>query len=269
MPLYARCPGDCWACPYRGDMPVVYRLVSRRRGDSLGVNLYPGAKVCSFDCVYCFRGPTAVKTLSPYDAGYPTPGDLERALEEAFADSAEVRSIDFSGNGEPTLHPRLGEFVRAVRRVVERVGVRASIGVFTNSSTLSEPRVVEALRQLDHVEAKLDTADPAKFRALNRPVEGLPLERVVEGLRAFRRAFGGTLAVQVMLVDFGGATNSSAEDAEALARVLSEVEPDEVHAYTVYRRPQLAGVSKPGRERFNGFVRVLEREGFRVKAYYE
>jgi wyosine [tRNA(Phe)-imidazoG37] synthetase (radical SAM superfamily) len=266
--LYARCPGDCSKCPHR-NLPLVYRIASRRRGESLGINLYPGRKVCSFDCLYCFRGPTAVKTLSPFDPGYPAPGDLERALELALGDSAGVRSIDFSGNGEPTLHPRLAELARVVRAAVERHGLAASVGVFTNSSTLGERRVVEALRLFDHVEAKLDTADPAKFEALNRPAAGLKLERVVESLKRFRREYGGTLAVQVMLVDAGPLSNASPGDAEALASALSGVEPDEVHVYTVYRPPWAGGVSKPERDRFEEFARVLERSGFRVKAYYE
>lgn len=266
--LYARCPGDCTKCPYR-NLPLVYRLKSRRREDSLGINLYPGRKVCSFDCVYCFRGPTAVKVLSPVDQGYPKPEDLEKALELALRDSASVRSIDFSGNGEPTLHQRFAEFARVARAVAERHGVSASLGVFTNSSTLDQRKVVEALSLLDHVEAKLDTADPVKFEALNRPVAGLNLERVVEGLKSLRRVYDGTLAVQVMLVDTGSLTNSTPEDAGALASVLSGIEPDEVHVYTVYRVPQLSSVSKPQRGSFEAFARELERAGFKVKAFYE
>lgn len=266
--LYARCLGDCTKCPHR-NLPLVYRIRSRRRGDSLGVNLYPGRKVCSFDCVYCFRGPTAVKTLSPVDLGYPAPRDLEKALELALSDSADVRSIDFSGNGEPTLHPRLAELAQVARTVAGRRGVAASVGVFTNSSTLSERRVVEALRLFDHVEAKLDTADPAKFEALNRPAAGLRLERILEGLKRLRRACSGVLAVQVMLVDAGPLSNASFEDAEALASALSGVDPDEIHVYTVYRLPWAGGVSKPERSRFEGFAKALERLGFRVRAYYE
>ncbi len=266
--LYARCPGDCTKCPHR-NLPIVYRIRSRRRGDSLGVNLYPGRKVCSFDCVYCFRGPTAVKTLHPVDLGYPAPRDLEKALELALGDSADVRSIDFSGNGEPTLHPRLAELARVARAVAASHGVSASFGVFTNSSTFGERRVLEALQLFDHVEAKLDTADPAKFRALNRPVAGLELERVVEGLRRLRKAYGGALAVQVMLVDSGPLSNAPPEDARALADVLSGIEPDEVHVYTVYRPPWTGAVSKPERSRFEAFARELERSGFRARTYYE
>jgi wyosine [tRNA(Phe)-imidazoG37] synthetase (radical SAM superfamily) len=266
--LYARCPGDCNVCPYR-NLPLVYRLKSRRRGDSLGVNLYPGWKVCSFDCIYCFRGPTIVKTPFPVDPGYPKPRDLEEALELALKDSVDVSSIDFSGNGEPTLHRSFAEFVSVVRAVADRYGIPASLGVFTNSSTLNQRRVAEALGHLDHVEAKLDTVDPIKFEALNRPAEGLSLQRIVEGLRSLRKNYEGVLAVQVMLVDTGLFTNSTREDAEALARVLNDVELDEVHVYTAYRTPKLSGVSKPPRHLFEAFVKELERTGFKVKAYYE
>jgi len=266
--LYAHCPGDCTKCPYR-NLPLVYRIRSRRRGESLGVNLYSGWKVCSFDCIYCFRGPTAVKTLTPVDPGYPKPQDLEKALELALEDSVDVNSIDFSGNGEPTLHRRFAEFVGVVRAVANRYGIPASVGVFTNSTTLNQRRAVEALRLLDHVEAKLDTADPVKFESLNRPAEGLSIQRIIDGLRSLKKTYEGVLAVQVMLVDTGLFTNSLLEDAEALVRALNGVELEEVHVYTVYRPPVLSGVSKPPRNLFETFVRELERAGFKVKAYYE
>jgi len=267
--LYAACPpGGCSACPHR-NQPVVYRLTSRRRGASLGVNLYPGRKVCSFDCIYCFRGPTQLKTTDPVDLGFPTPRDLEAALEAALRDSGEVRSVDFSGNGEPTLHPRLPEFVAVVRRVLSEHSVGASVGVFTNSSTLSDEGVLRALAGVDHVEAKLDTAVEWKFRAINAPHPSVGLGAVLEGLRRLSRARGGALAVQVMLIDAGGVSNCSAEDAELLAEALRAVDPDEVHLHTVYREPRSRGVGKPPRARFEEFAGILRREGFRVSAHYD
>lgn len=269
MELYVTCPpSGCEVCPHRGHA-LVYRLKSRRRGDSLGINLHLGAKVCSFDCIYCFRGLTAVKTLEPVSPALPTLEDLERALSLALDDSLSACSVDFSGNGEPTLHSRLSEMVSATRKVLSERGVDASVGIFTNSSTLLREGVVRTLLGLDHIEAKLDTADSAKFEAVNRPVEGATLLAIVEGLRRLRKAFQGSLAIQVMLVELNSLTNARVEDARRLAEALSAIEPDEVHVHTVYRKPQHPSARRPSWEAFAAFALELESWGLNVRAYYD
>jgi len=270
---FARCPpqvrGDCLRCPMRGRAVVYGPFRSRRRGLSIGVNLFIGAKVCSFDCVYCFRGATAVKRRRPYDPGLPTIEMLEEGLRRALGEVGDVEAVDFSGSGEPTLHSRLGEFIRAARRVVGEYAPGASLGIFTNSSTLGLRRVVEALKELDQVEAKLDTLDERKFQVINRPVEGIRVGDILEALKSFRREYGGTLAVQVMLVSYGGCLNYTLEDAERMAEALTAVDPDEVHLYTAYRAPRLPSVARAPPEEIVEFARVLRSSGLRVEVYPE
>lgn len=244
-------------------------LKSRRRGLSLGIDLFPGAKVCSFDCVYCFRGPTLIKVLALRDPGLPTSQELEEELRRALSEAGEVEAVDFSGNGEPTLHSRLSEFAEVVRRVVEELCPRASVGIFTNSSTLGLKSVAQALSELDHVEAKLDAVDEQKFQAINRPAGGVKVRDILRALRSFRREFSGTLAVQVMLVSYSGLQNYTPIDAEAMAEALRVVEPDEVHLYTAYRMPWASSVTSAPRERMMEFAEVLEEQGLRVKVYPE
>lgn len=54
---------------------VIYGPVrSRRFGMSLGINLSGPGKYCSFDCVYCFRGPNGGRPDEPaFRAGLPSP----------------------------------------------------------------------------------------------------------------------------------------------------------------------------------------------------
>lgn len=272
---FARCPpgADCLSCAVGGGAVVYGPFPSRRRGPSLGVNAFPRAKVCSFDCVYCFRGPTLVKTLEPVESDYGvTPGLLERALEKALEalleEGVRVRAVDFSGSGEPTLHPRFAELVETARRVIGRAGADVSLGVFTNSSTLVREGVLRALSEVDHVEAKLDTAEEGKLKAINRPAAGVTAGHLLRGLRSLRRLRKGGLVVQVMLVWYRGLTNAMAEDALALSEALSAVEPDEVHVYTVYRRPWSEGVSAVGREAADSFARLLRESGLRVEVFH-
>jgi len=268
--LFARCipTGECLKCPFRGRSITYGPFRSRRRGTSVGINLFPSVKVCSFNCVYCFRGRTEVKTLEPNEAYSDVdPELLRKALKEAIKNVGHIDAIDFSGNGEPTLHPRFKEFTDLVKRFVKELGIDVSVGIFTNSSTLYRGEVVEALKNLDYVEAKLDTAIQWKFELVNKPCRGLRVDDIVSNLARFRKLFEGVLAVQVMLVRYRRVVNYSLRDAELLADKLSLIEPDVVHVYTTYRTSRLATVFKASEEDMARFAKVLEGREFKVEIF--
>jgi len=263
--------GNCLECPFRGRGVVYGPFPSRRRGVSLGVNLFPCVKVCSFNCVYCFRGPTQVKIPSP-EPGLGVDGEtLRRSLEAALRvlsiSGTQLRAVDFSGNGEPTLHPGLGGLIAVVRSMLRAYGLDASVGIFTNSSTLMLDKVVEAVAGLDHVEAKLDMAVDWKFKTINRPHRAVSLKSVVEGLKKFRKRFSGTLAVQVMLLRYGRVVNYTERDAQLMAQTLAEIDPDVVHVYTVYRKPRLTNVYAAPAQVLNDYASILRESGLRVEVY--
>jgi len=272
---FARCPpgfaGNCLECPFRGRGVVYGPFPSRRRGLSIGLNLFPCVKICSFNCVYCFRGPTQVKASSPEPGIGVDEETLRRSLESALralsSTNAQIHAVDFSGNGEPTLHPDLGNIIVVVRSVLRAYGLDASVGIFTNSSTLMLDEVVGAVAGLDHVEAKLDAAVDWKFKAVNRPHRVVSLKSVVEGLKKFRKRFGGTLAIQVMLLRYGRVANYTERDAQLMAQTLAEIDPDVVHVYTVYRKPRLANVYAAPVQVLNDYVRILRESGLRVEVY--
>ena len=136
---FAKCrlDGDCLKCPFRGKAIVYGPFKSHRRGVSIGINLFPCRKVCSFNCVYCFRGFTEVKTLKPTIPLYSiSPVILREALEKAINTIGNVDAIDFSGNGEPTLHPKLKTYINTVKEFAKEKSLNVSIGIFTNSTTL-------------------------------------------------------------------------------------------------------------------------------------
>jgi len=265
---FAKCPQvECNECPYKGRAIVYGPFTSRRRGLSIGVNLYPTAKVCSFNCVYCFRGATELKTVEFTDLGVPTPAMLKKSLSEAISQIGDFESIDFSGNGEPTLHPKLSEFVKTVKEFAANNYGEVSVGLFTNSSMLLNDRVLTAILSLDHVEAKIDAVNELKFNAVNMPEESLTPRKILDGLKNLRKLFDGEIAIQVMLLRLGSLTNAEESDAEALAEALKSVEPNHVHLYTVYRKPRLSIVKPVSQEEIERFALILTREGFKTEIY--
>ncbi|OYT49023.1 MAG: hypothetical protein B6U85_00505 [Desulfurococcales archaeon ex4484_42] len=268
--LFVRCPisGECLKCPFRGRSITYGPFRSRRRGMSIGINLFPGRKVCSFNCVYCFRGKTSIKTMTLMSGDYDIPPELLReALKEAMSNVEELRAIDFSGSGEPTLHRRFNEYVDVVIDFVKKVNPNISVGVFTNSSTLGMESVVKALLKLEYVEAKLDTVIQWKFKVINRPHKSLNINNIIRNLRSFRKRFSGTLVIQIMLIKYLNVVNWSIRDAELMADILSAIEPDEVHVYTAYRMPRLSTVGRAKEEDMYTYGKILKDRGLKVELY--
>lgn len=186
---------------------------SWRLGRSLGIDLLFVNSICSFKCVYCQLGKINVHTAERR-IFVPT----ERLIDDLEASdwrSADV--VTFSGSGEPTLAKNLGEAICAAKAVTGK-----DIVVLTNAAHLHDEEVVDDLLLADRVFCKLDAADEAVFRRVNRPVEGITLESVADGIRRFRKKFDGFLAIQSMYSPL------DEEQLSDFAKVLSDIRPDEV-----------------------------------------
>ena len=219
---------------------IVYGPVhSRRLGWSLGVNLMPrGVKLCSFNCSYCQYGWTrsTVRPGRPTTDAWPAPAAVVRsvglALERLAAQRVRLAYVTLAGNGEPTLHPQFPEVVSALRAFRDDRVPSLKLAILSNASTLGEPRVVDALEQLDERFMKLDAGDPAVFRRINNP--GVALEEVVEGLARLH-----DFTLQTMFVkDRLGRVDNTSDLAVALwIGQISRLKPRAVHVYTIDRDP--------------------------------
>ena len=201
-------------------------VASRRLGRSLGVDLIP-AKTCPFDCVYCEVGRTTRHT--DVRASYVDPGEVLRQLGEFFASGGRADYITFSGSGEPTLSADLGHLIREAKR---RFGV--PVAVITNGALLTDAAVRAELADADLVIPSLDSARDESFEAVNRPLAGISLGKVVEGLAAFVKGFKGRVWLEVLLV---AGVNDSDEDIEALVAAVGRIAPERVQLGTVIRPP--------------------------------
>lgn len=266
---YAPCIGDCTKCKVRSRAVIYGPVKSRRRGLSLGVNFFPRAKVCSFDCVYCIRGKTIVKTLLAYSSYQISPRQITKFLEIALQ-KVRADTVDLSGNGEPTLYPRFIEAVRDIYKICLEYSIK-SLGIFTNSTALARRYVRHALRYIDHVEAKLDVANDLKLGIINRPVHGITIEKIVHNIKSVRKYVTSliiqTLVCDVLVLDRWVRSIESSE-IEQFVKILLTIDPDEVYLYTAYR-PSLGTrhVRPVSREDIRQIADVLSSHGLKVRVF--
>lgn len=227
---------------------IVYGPIpTRRLGLSLGINLLPaGRKLCSFDCRYCQLG-SRRPTAEADRAALPSPDDVRRAVRSELARLRRLGilpdTITFSGNGEPTLHPRFEAAVQAVQDAVDLEGARIPIAVLSNAAHLDRPSVVHALNSVRYPILKLDAGTQDMFERMNRPRRGLELARVVDGIRKVRSAI-----VQTMFVA-GTIDNTTGPEIDAWIERIRETGARSVQIYTVARLPAEPGVRPVSRSR--------------------
>lgn len=218
-------------------------VYSRRLGLSLGVDLTPD-KRCSFDCIYCQVGETALKSSQRYDCvDYD---DFKSELEEIKSQYPELEYVTFAGSGEPTLHKNLNKFIGIVRDVFDN---DIKICVITNSSLLSDHDVRAELLGADLIMPSLDAGTKEIFTKINQPEVGVDFVNVVNGLKQLREEFKGSIWLEIMLLK---GVNDSDSEFEAMCRLVKSIKPDKVQLNQPVR-PTIYKVSCP----LNDRIRIL------------
>jgi len=182
---------------------LVYPVYSRRSGGlSIGINLFPDKKLCSFDCPYC--------EVFPFSSGYGFSLPLmEAALIEALAEAKEqhipVRDICFSGSGEPTMSKYFPAALEAAFRIRGREAPEAELVLITNAAGLLDEKTFQLLHLAAVKERglqiwlKLDAGTPRWYRAMNR--SSIPYERLTEKIRSFVQCTPLTLQTMICAVN--------------------------------------------------------------------
>ena len=264
---------------------IVYPVVSRRSGGlSLGIDLFPDAKSCNFDCPYCEVFPPAAFGDSPVSGPEAfSLASLEDELEE-FLDEAHardwapdpIRDVCLSGSGESTTSPFLGEALdvcaRARREHPELLG-SSSLVLITNSTGFLESSTSDLLLRASREEglvvwAKLDAGSGELFRLMSG-TEG-SLEAIAGGILSFSRR--ASVVIQTMLCDVDGRVPSD-EDLGDYCRLIARLRDEgarmgEVHIYTFARPSPKVPCAPLSDERLRscaGLVRA--RTGLRVRAF--
>ncbi|MBP5641786.1 MAG: radical SAM protein [Paludibacteraceae bacterium] len=243
---------------------IIYGPIhSRRLGTSLGVNLMPtDHKLCSFNCVYCecgWNSPVQHPVL-------PTVDEFERALEAELSNHRTlIDAITFSGNGEPTLHPDFLGIMKATVRRRDQYCPEAKISVLSNSTQLTRPEVVEALRMSDNRILKLDSAIDATMQKIDKPVNSrLTVADLVSRLEQFSGDF--TLQTCFLRGTNEGEVidNTTPEELAAWYKVVEHLQPKQIMIYVIDRTTPCPTLEKIPSDEMKAIAAPLQAKEFNV-----
>lgn len=198
---------------------------SRRFGMSLGVDLSPAIKQCNFDCLYCELAPAA--TMDEQQTVVSVEDILED-LQKHLDDKIDV--ITLTANGEPTLYPYLRELIDAI----DKVKGSTETLILTNSATLVDQKVFQALLKLDQVKLSLDAVTPEVFKKIDRPHQSIDVDAVVQKVQEFSQAYNGKLYMEVLFVH---GINDTSDEIAKLNNVLLNVDAQRIDIGTIDRPP--------------------------------
>jgi wyosine [tRNA(Phe)-imidazoG37] synthetase (radical SAM superfamily) len=211
----------------RNDTCYTYGPVpSRRLGLSLGVDIVT-PKVCTLDCVYCQLGRTTRKSAVRQD--FVDVRAVLREIREKVEAGLQADYITIGGSGEPTLNARLGDLIDGIRGLT-----RIPVAILTNGTLLYRADVRADCAKADVVMPTLDAGDPLVFEAVNRPAPDITIEKLVSGLRAFRRHFAGQIWLEVFFI---AGVNTDGAQVEKIKNFIDQIQPDKIHLNTAVRPP--------------------------------
>jgi len=215
-------------------MGIIYGPVpSRRLGMSLGIDPIPRL-ICTFDCVYCQLGKKRFKVRGPEEINepFPTPDEIASEVKSALEKYDKIDYITFSGSGEPTLNPMLGEAVKKIRTFTE-----IPIALITNSSLLTRPDVFDAAASCDLVLPTLDAGDQNTFFRINRPALGFDIDEIANAIVKLARVVPIWLEVMLLQSEKYG-SNVTEEAIAGIVEKIRMIRPHEVNLNTCVRPPE-------------------------------
>jgi len=232
---------------------LVYPVFSRRSGGlSVGINLFPDKKLCTFDCPYCEVFPFS--TCAEFSPGQMEE-DLAAAITAALKRNIPVRDICFSGNGEPTMSGYFPEALERAGRVRQGMAGSAELVLITNGSGLLDAGLFSLLRDAAggnpalNIWLKLDAGTPEWYKKMNRSC--LPFEKITEKIKEFTACAPVTIQTMICAVDGEGPPQEEAQSWEKLVfELASNASSDGVAEKSggAIRKVQIYGKARPSPE---------------------
>lgn len=244
-------------------------IASRRFGVSLGINLLPlKNKVCNFNCIYCECGWTDLKSLK---ISYLSSEQIIQAIEERFKDISHhkihIDSITFSGNGEPTMHPKFSAIMDATIRLRDQYLPGIKITVLSNSTLLGNKSVFESLKKADLKVMKLDAGTTEMLNKIDKPLSSKNIDWYIQKLKELK----GDLIIQTIFLKgfYEGEyiDNTRPEELTEWIKALKEINPQSVMIYTIDRDTPVKSLEKISNEKLHEICDKVTASGIKANVY--
>ena len=226
---------------------IIYPVISRRsRGLSVGINLYPDSKLCSFNCAYCEVFP--FKTENTFTLK-TMQQELRTVLRRAAREGIPIKDLCISGNGEPTLSPSLPVALMAAQRAIDAYALDAQVVLITNGTGLLFQGTFNLLANAANeglaIWIKLDAGSPEWYERINR--SHIPFDIRIDAIRRFLSVAPAT--IQTMLCKIEGAPPPP-EEANAWVRLVADLAAANKtkKTKTGMQMVQLYGKARPAQE---------------------
>jgi len=240
-------------------------VLSRRLGNSLGINLLPvNKKICNFNCLYCECGLTDYSS-SKKDTSLPTRKSVETNLKETLISFSEmgkvIDPITFAGNGEPTLHPSFPQIIDDTIALREKYCPKAKIAVLSNATLIEDDEIHKALQKIEYNILKLDSAFQETMQQINCPKGDFSIDHLITKLSTFNN----NLTIQTLFVKgrYKGYSfdNSSEKELKEWLQALKKINPQLVMVYTIARDTPIENIEKISQEKLEAIAIRVRKMG--------
>ncbi len=221
--------------------------------NTLGVDLFPNVTF------------PVVVVSTPYPGASPSEIETQvrQQISKVASGGAQIDSIFFSGNGEPTLHPEFDEVVEKVKTIRDEFFAKVPLGVLTNGAHLDSRKVQKAMALLDLRVVKLNAGNDRTILKINAPLVKETAESLFANARKIKNLILQSCFVQ------GVADNTAQEDLEDWMESVGMIKPELVQIYTLDRVPTASGLIKCDEDTLYTIAAKLEkRTRTRWKVFY-
>ena len=216
----------------------------------MGINLTPH-KTCTFDCIYCQLGKTTVKTRErkEYISIAEITEELKNWLQNNPCEINNPRFITLSGSGEPTLNFKIADLIKEVKKITA-----VPVAIITNASLLISPLVRQELQGIDLIVPSLDAVTQAVFEKIDRPLEGIAVAGIIDGLIALKKEHKGQIWLEVMLVR---GVNDDLRQIKKLKEAVEKINPDKVQLNSPVRSTAEPNILPVDRKKLKKIKEIL------------
>jgi wyosine [tRNA(Phe)-imidazoG37] synthetase (radical SAM superfamily) len=193
---------------------------------------------------------------------YPSIQEITDALENVLTIlDPKPAYITFSGNGESTLHPGFPTIIDQIKEIRNTHAPEAAVAILSNSSTVTNNVIREALKRLDKRIMKLDCGNEETFRRYNQPLPNIHLEEIVDGLKQI-----DDVTIQALFSGGGGGNYTDDNIYDWVAKV-KEIKPTSVQIYTLDRSYPSALISPLIKTELTKIKNLLDKENIKSAVF--